>query len=143
MRGHRAVRLGAREDLGSPHFDHFALSGSYAAFAEGLHGIDTSSASVVLADLRSGRRLSAQPAATPARRPESFVSVTALVLAGTRIAWIASSGGVGLPAPRYEVHVGRRLLDKGPDIVPRSLALHGSTVRWRHGGTVRQAPLRP
>lgn len=141
VRGRRPVRLAPPAHLGSPQLEQFAISGRHAAFAEGSHGVDTSSASVVVVDLRSGRRLAVLPAATPPRRPESFESVTALVLSGTRVAWIASSGAVGLPVPRYEVHAGRKLLDEAPDIAPRSLALRGSTVSWRHGGAARHAPL--
>ena len=128
-------------------FGPVALRGTVAALAISGHGVDTSSASVAVIDLASGRTLRSASAASPATRPESFVSVAAIVLGpGAATAWVAETSGVGAPRAvdeirRLDAH-GDALLARSATITPGSLRLaaHGR-LSWRDGARTHTAAL--
>jgi hypothetical protein len=140
--GHRTL-LGRASGL--LRVERFRLGGDYVGFARVARGVDVSSSTIEVVDLRSGRRVHQAPAATPIRRPESFTAVTALVVdARGAVAWIASQTAIGT-AVSYEVHrIDRRgpaLLDGSAAIDPGSLRRNGRTVSWTDRGRRRTAVL--
>jgi hypothetical protein len=63
------------------------------------------------------------------------------------MAWISVADSVIAHSGRtIELHAidarGSRLLDQGPAVVPGSLRLIGTRLRWRHGSESRSATLR-
>jgi hypothetical protein len=125
-----------------------ALAGTIAAFGLSDQGVDTRSATVIVTQLRGGRRLSNFPALTALLGVEAHMFVRSIVAGGDGgVAWIAS-GTSPYVATVTQVFRGHRthkkLLDHSPDsvIAPRSLHLHGSRLTWKHGGQVRHAMLR-
>ena len=124
----------------------YALSPRYAGVDMVEMGVDTLSSTVKLVDLQTGRTTATAAATTPERRPESFVSVTAIALSATgTLAWIGERSAVGAFTPIYEVHTlsaaGHRLLAAAANIKPRSLRLHGDTLSWQAGGQNSSATL--
>ena len=136
-----------------PYFgDHYVvLAGTIVAYEyEMFPASGKPTWSVWVKDLRTGRTLRHEPTgtfATPSSEPEQDVGLgptTAIVVkTDSSVAWIvktfsASEGG-------YQVHAadiaGSRLLAKGSDIDPASLALAGSTLYWTQGGKPFSAPL--
>jgi len=123
-----------------------AVAGPLVAYGTRTCGVDTSQSAVHVRRLSDGSALRTLTASTSIRRPESFVSVTALVLARDgAVAWIAVGGSI-LGGTRFtEVHAftgGRaRVLDRGAGVDPKLLRLAGGVVRWRHGGAWRSARL--
>ena len=143
LRRGRPVALGATAER--MRVGPVRLAGAEVAYGATSMGVDTGFAQVVVLNLATGARRSAA-AATPPTRPESFSSVTALVVTSAgSAAWIASRSGIGQTGT-YEVHrsdrAGAVLLDSGPAIAPSSLERRGSTVTWTNSGRVRSAPLR-
>jgi hypothetical protein len=121
-----------------------ALNGTTAAYAwSQVEGIDTSSTSVSVADLRQGRRLFEVPAGRIAIAP-SFVRVDALVVSpdGT-VAWIQHGGTV--ESPGYSVQAASparpsdHQLAAGSAIRPGSLRISEGRVSWVEAGQRRFA----
>jgi hypothetical protein len=146
--GSKPARIGALDcQPGGTGHGTFRLADTILAYAETECGVDTSSADVVVFDLRSDRTLLSAPAFSGPRLPEGFSDVPGLVLRGSGSAgWLGSEGSPATNTTSYEVHsaaAGRtRLLDRGPQIDPRSLSLNGSCMQWRNGGRTRTATLR-
>jgi hypothetical protein len=143
----RTVALGAR-GLPQVRVGPVALSGALVAYVTTTMGIDTSSATVSELDLSAARPLpGSTPAASPPRRPESFVSVTDLqITARGSIAWIARTSGIMQPVPVFEVREQlrsrpARLLARGPVVRPGSLRLLRGRVGWVEGSSTVSAPL--
>jgi hypothetical protein len=124
----------------------YALSGRYAAVDKVDMGVDTFSSIVALIDLRTGATIATAPATTPEQRPESFITVTAMVVDpnGT-LAWIGERSAIGVPAPTFEVHAltrsRNRLVASAANIAPKSLRLHGDTLTWLTDGQTKSATL--
>ena len=142
----RLVALGharCQSRLSGPGVSHIRLAGTFVGFGTMRCGVDTATAGVQVVELAKRKTTVDVAATSPPNRPESFESVDALVLRGDgAVAWISSiSSIVGGGGPRYEVRERARLLDRGAAIAPDSLAIRGSTVRWRNGGRVKSAPL--
>jgi hypothetical protein len=143
----RRFRLGASSiTLDQPRVALVALAGGDAACALSSHGVDTGSAEVVVRRLTDGRVLHRAPAVSQVSGPESFSSVTALVVTrGGGAAWIGSSSSIATRGHRVEVRRvdarGRAMLDSGPGIGLRSLRLRGSRLTWADAGRERSATL--
>ncbi|MGI8572862.1 MAG: hypothetical protein ACR2L9_09620 [Solirubrobacteraceae bacterium] len=123
-----------------------ALAGQTAAYELDTFGVDTSSSGVVVKNLANGRVLMNRVAIWNVPGPESFESVSSIVVKRDgALAWIAKVSSIGHPSALFEVHRddGRAhdLLDSGPGIAPRSLRLHGSTMTWTDAGQTRSATL--
>lgn len=121
-----------------------AVSGTLAGYGSERCGVDTGSSEVVVRRLSDGHTLATEPATTSRLGPESYVSVSALVLAPDgAAAWISVGGSIVGHRRLVEVHAldprGERTLDAGSSIAPTVLRLEGATVRWRHGGVWRSA----
>jgi hypothetical protein len=122
-----------------------ALSGYFVAYGATVYGTDTSTARLVVLDAATRHTVASLPATTFGSGPESFHSVSDLVVARDgSIAWIARSTGA-FSALTFEVHSAThniaRVLDHGPQIVPGSLRLQGGTVSWRNGSRLSNAQL--
>jgi hypothetical protein len=109
-------------------------------------GIDTSSTSIDVYNIRGGRHLLALAVGHITIAPAAPPTVDALVLTSTgAVAWI-NHGGT-LASPGYEVHAANpvkhtdRLLDSGPQVHPNSLMLNAGAVSWLDGGQRRSAAL--
>ncbi len=123
-----------------------ALAGRTAAYELDTFGVDTSSSGVVVRNLANGRVLMNRGAIWNVPGPESFESVSSIVVKRDgAVAWIAKVSSIGHPSALFEVHRDDRqahdLLDSGPGIAPRSLRLHGSTITWTDAGKTRSATL--
>jgi hypothetical protein len=122
-----------------------AVAGPLVAAAVTRCGVDTGQAEVEIVRLPSGSRLYSHLAiGNPG--PESFATVTGLVLSGRgAVAWIARSSSILSHRASIEVHAGdaqgTRRLDSGPQVEEGSLRLSGDTVSWRHGSIRRSARL--
>ena len=108
--------------------------------------MDTGTSQVIVRRLDDGRTIAAAPATATPLGAESYVTVSSLVLAGDgSVGWITQAGSIVSHRQLTEVHArdsrGARVLDSGPGIGPRSLALAGSQLRWRDAGRSRTAPL--
>jgi len=130
----------------SPQVGRIALAGAVAAVALRSCGIDTSSASVAVVALRSGRRLRLAAALTTIPGVESFQSVSGLVVRPDgAAAWIVTATSVVVRRPVTEVVIAAgptvRALDTGARIARGSLTLHGTRLRWRDGRATRTATL--
>jgi hypothetical protein len=149
----RSFRLGS--SAGSFHearVQPVVVAGTDAAYGLANFGVDTVSASVVVRRLTDGRQL-AEFAATRSGLVEGFESVPSLALESTgAVAWIGVAHSIVARREVIEVHAAGsaagagpgssdRVLDSGPQIVPTSLRLRGSTLTWRHGATTRHATL--
>jgi hypothetical protein len=147
--GTRQTRLGAlRGTVPFPatRVALYALSNGYAGIDRVEMGVDTFNSTVSLVSLHTGATVATAPGTTPERRPESFITVTAMVVdAKGTLAWIGERSAIGVPAPAYEVHALNaahdRLLASSPTIAATSLRLHGETISWSEGGRSRSATL--
>jgi hypothetical protein len=121
------------------------FAGPYVAY---VPKIEATTGDVGVMNMNSGRRHSYQIVRPIAHGicPEAG----SLVLkADGAVAWIATNflgaGCTHPPGPAIEVRAhdsrGLRVLDSGTSIVPTSLHLSGSVLRWRHGGHTRTATL--
>jgi hypothetical protein len=124
----------------------YALSSRYAGIDRVQMGVDTFKSAVLLVDLRTGNSVATAPGTTPEPRPESFITVTAMVVdAKGTLAWIGQRSAIGVPAPTHEVHALNaardRLLASSATIAVKSLRLRGETISWREGGHTRSATL--
>jgi hypothetical protein len=123
-----------------------AVSGVLVAYGSQRCGVDTGSSTVVVRRLSDGVMLSQQPASITPIGPESYVMVTALVLAGDGdVAWISTSHSIVGGRGSTEVHAfdrrGVRLLDHGAGIDTAQLRLRHAKVSWKHGIAWRSATL--
>jgi hypothetical protein len=133
--------------LGSVRIGPAALAGVTAAYAAERCGIDTGSTNIVVRRLSDGHQLANVAAGTPPG-PESYTTVTAIVLRGSgAVAWIAVSRSLGAKEDRTEVwrlvRGSRRRLDvsNAGSIAPRSLRLRGRRLTWRESARTRSATL--
>ena len=136
-------------------FEEFSLAGSLVAFFRGGCAMCLiESRSIEARDFRDGSIVRKAPQAWigpwggflgyPAYyRLEQYV-----LNENGSLAWTLSRyslDGPPSPLPRQEVWAfdsgGQRLLDYGPEIDVRSLALHGSTLTWTNADTTRSATL--
>ncbi len=137
--GARRTRLGAGPALSHPaRVARWALAGRYAAVDLAQMGVDTFSSTVRLVDLASGATVGSAPATTPAKRAESFVSVTALRASAVgAAAWIGRRSAIGTPQPWYELHVlradGRDLLLSSGTVPLSGLRTARTRVSWLEG----------
>jgi len=83
----------------------YALASPYVAIDTVQMGVDNFASTVSFFDLEGGGlAVASAPAAKALPRPETFVSVTALVMsAGGIVAWSGRSSAVGVPKPTYEL----------------------------------------
>jgi len=145
--GSRVTVLGAGPSLRNPtRVAREVLAGRFAGVDVAQMGVDTFASSVKIVDLASGATLASAPATAPLARPESFIQVAAMAITrGGTLAWIGSASAIGMPTAIYEVRTLRaradRLLARGSGIDPHSLALSGTTLRWRAGGRAYSAVL--
>jgi hypothetical protein len=122
------------------------LGGRFAGYALRSMGVDTGFTRVRVMDLRSGSVIDDTAATSPVTRPESFTSVTGLVVnARGHVAWVGSKSAIGVGRPTYEVRKidspGEALLDASPAIGAQSLRLRGTQLSWTHGRARRTARL--
>ena len=143
----RVTRLGTSGPCNAAqHVGPFAIAGQLAAYGLETCGVDTGSSQVVVRRLSDGKVLLSEPAITGSLGPESFSSVTSVVVTtGGAVGWIGSGSSIVRHSEVIEVHSAdqhaQRLLDSGASIDGSSLRLHGSRLSWRHGGTTRSAKL--
>jgi hypothetical protein len=142
----RPVILGATGScLRSSRVNAVAVGGRLAAVAITRCGVDTAPAQIRVIRLSDGHQLFSH-AAVENPGPESFASVTALVLnASGGVAWLVTAQSIATHRTLTEVVAGRgataRVLDSGGSIAPHSLRLSGTTVSWRDGVRRRTAHL--
>jgi hypothetical protein len=147
--GTRRTRLGPlRGTVPFPatRITRFTLSSRYAGVDRVEMGVDTLNSTVSLVNLGTGATIATAPGTTPERRPESFITVTAMVVdAKGTLAWIGERSAIGVSAPTYEVHALNadrdRLLANSATIAATSLRLRGETISWREGRHTRSASL--
>ncbi len=147
-----ASGIGGSHRLGSsgftlrgPRIEMARVAGRIAAYGMSSPGVDTGYATVEVRRLSDGRLLARRPATTTAG-VEGFESVDAIVVRSDgAVAWIATARSIGSPRFVRQLQAldrrGLRLLDAGRALVPTSLRLRGSTLSWRHGASIRTAPL--
>jgi hypothetical protein len=145
-RGGARLRLGTTAScIAHDLAQRVALRGMVVAVARETCGIDTGSTEIIV--WRLGRRLPlARGPAAVALRPESYTTVTALLISRRgNAAWIAATHSLGAAGGQVEVRSlidGRDIvLGSGSDIATRSLRLRGTELTWRDGGTDRSASL--
>jgi hypothetical protein len=122
------------------------VAGIRVAYAVKRCGVDTGTSQVIVRRLDDGHMSAAVPATATPLGAESYVTVTALALAPDgSVGWITQGGSIVSHRQLTEVHArdarGARVLDSGPGIGPRSLALAGSQLRWRDAGQRRTVRL--
>lgn len=134
--GQAPIKLAGASVTGNPTF-LAAVSGRYAALATDLAQPDFGQAELRVYDLRTGQVVLRPQAATKRSSQTYGIRITAVVLSGNTVAWIASIQNFKqTSAPTvYEVHRAEqgtsRVLDSGTKIKPRSLAL-SSDGRWMY-----------
>lgn len=147
---HRRVVFGFQEEMREFLVTHTALSGRFAGAFQQYAGRGGAFLKTRVFDLRSGRRIfevGERQENGPDGQPVNSPYGRALVLNRSgAAAWTVER--VGLTTGRVattEVHIfdaaGARLVDTGPEIDARSLALGGSTVYWTHDGQARSIEL--
>jgi hypothetical protein len=144
---HRRYLLGAsarsiREGRAGP----VVLAGVDVAYGLSRFGVDTGSTQVMVRRLTDGKLLHGAPATSSVAGPESYQSVSALVLKPDgAVAWIGQSNSIGGRGHGVEVHRfdtrGQSVLDRGSGIGPSSLRLRGSVLSWTNSGRRRSATL--
>jgi hypothetical protein len=142
-------RLGAvSRSLVEPTVGPIAIAGTVVAYGSKTFGTDTATVMVDVRRLTSGRFLHARPALTQPVRPESFQTVSSVVVASDgAVAWIGSAES-GPSRNRMDVEAleidasGERVLDSGAGVDPSSLRLNGSRLTWMDSGASRDAELR-
>jgi hypothetical protein len=122
------------------------LAADIVAYGLERCGVDTGSSTVVIVNLVTGIRRGDLAASTLPVGPESYSSVTSLVLRRDGAAgWIARDGSLIGRHTTYEVHrfsSGKSVrVDSGSSIAPASLRLSGSVMTWQHGNATRSARL--
>jgi hypothetical protein len=123
-----------------------ALAGVDVAYGVSRSGVDTGSAQVVVRRLTDGKVVHTAPATATVTEPESFQSISALVVKPDgAVAWIGEShsivghGGL-VEVDRFDRR-GEAKLDGGVGIADTSLRLHRSQLSWRHSGRERSGTL--
>jgi hypothetical protein len=139
----RRTRLGnTKSCVAAALVNHVALAGDLVAYGVQRCGVDTGTASVSVLRLSDGKRLRGFAAVSGAIGPESFESVTDIVVKrDAAVAWIATVSSIIGHGMNVEVQANGKLLDSGADIKPHSLQLRGSKLTWRHGSVTRSASL--
>jgi len=145
----KSFRLGAAGgSVDQKRVGPLALAGVDAAYGLTTSGVDTISAEVVVRRLTDGQVLHRHNAITGQLPAEFYEKVVRVVVKRDgSVAWTAAVGSIISHTGRQRQvekidQTGRRLLDHGPSIRLSSLALSGSTLTWRDGGTSRSATLR-
>jgi hypothetical protein len=119
------------------------VAGVLTAYGQTFYNYDTSEVEVVVRSLGDGKRISDDQAILISPGAEETDRVASLVLTTDGdVAWIAVSHSLLPSRVRIEVRSGRKVLDSGRTIHPRSLKLHGSLLSWKHGSMTRTARLR-
>jgi hypothetical protein len=123
-----------------------AVAGRLAAYAVRRCGVDTSSSQVVVRRLTDGRQLSARDAFHGQPGPESFQSVSAVVVSASgAAAWIVSSSSIATHKHSSEVVAATagslRVLDSGTGTAFGSLRLSHGTLSWTRDGVRHTAAL--
>jgi len=147
----RRTRLGASgiAGPGATVVGPFAVAGSYVAYGTHTGGVDSASSEVFLRRLSTGRVISRASPFPTVLGPESSTAIESVVASPSgAYAWIVSgesiihahSFDIGVYEATPQSHLAR-LLDRGPQIAPKSLTLHGRRLRWRHGSETRHATL--
>lgn len=147
--GSRTYRLGTTGlglSPGGAHIEAVRVAGRLAAYGLRTMGVDTGYVTVNVRVLSTGALLSRRSATTQTG-VEGFQSINSLVLKPDgAVAWIATAHSIGKPKYVRQLlalnRQGLRVLDSGPSLGATSLALHGSTISWKHGATTRTATLR-
>jgi hypothetical protein len=147
----RAYALGDRNGEESADFNELnflQVAGAFAGYERLTTGRLGSLSRSTTINLRTGRFV--RDVYNGGGPSAPVVEVTDLELRRTgSMAWITQSrdSDVSGPLPiQYEVRAGVRsssfaLLDAGPDVDPRSLALEGTTLYWTRAGVRRSAAL--
>jgi hypothetical protein len=146
----RTTRLGrSNRCIAASRAGPAAVAVELAAYGLESCGVDTGSGEVVVRRLSDGRGLRTLDATQGPRRPESYQSVSSIVVRRDgAVAWVARASSLGgggqssLQVLAADAGSGARLLDSGAGIAPASLALHGSRLTWKDGGQSRSASLR-
>ncbi|HEY7965831.1 MAG TPA: hypothetical protein VID68_02280 [Solirubrobacteraceae bacterium] len=135
--GARRTRLGAlRGTRPAPgtRIALFALAGRFAGVDTAQMGIDTFDSTVSLRDLRNPQLVVSAPATNPERRPESFITVSALcVNRDGALAWIGRRSAIGVPEPTYELHLltgGLNRIEATGAAKLANLTLTATTLSW-------------
>ena len=146
----RSLRLDPpAEDLDIDRVDRMRLNGRFLAYQR-VHVVFRGSTTftIEVRDVRTRKLLRTVNAAPPegaTRTNSSRDGVRDLaVTRGGALAWIVQNPFV--PGPRLQVRradaAGEALLDDGDAIVPASLELRATRVKWRNGRSIRSASLR-
>ncbi len=125
--------------IGGASVGQVAVAGRLAAYAVRRCGVDTSSSQVVVKRLTDGRQLSASDAFNGNPGPESFESITAIVVSASGTAgWIVSSSSIATHRQGGEVAAAVagsvRVLDSGIGVRFGSLRLSHGTLSWTRNG---------
>ena len=142
-------------DLASTFQYAFRIAGRYAAFLERTGGESGYGIAVARRDLKTGAwRRDNRPARAPNEgqyvsppfNSEEYAPSDLVLTRTGALAWtIAPYSGCSDSFPCRVLKAdreGRAVLDEGPGIRPKSLALNGSTVTWISAGEERSAILR-
>jgi hypothetical protein len=146
--GHHAIRLGSTSAcIRGASVGQVAVAGKLAAYAVRRCGVDTSSSQVVVRRLTDGRQLSASDAFHGNPGPESFQSVSAIVVSASGTAgWIVSSSSIATHLHSSEVVAAGagspRVLDSGTGVAFSSLRLSHGTLSWTRNGVRHTAAVR-
>jgi hypothetical protein len=140
----RRMRLGsATVCVATSRVDKATLAGALAAYGVETCGVDTGGAEVVVRRLSDGKQLKRYPAATTGFSPESYQSVSSIVVRGDgAVAWISVVRSIIGRGTHVAVYRNGSVLDSTPGIAAGSLRLHGSTLSWTRGSTTPTATLR-
>jgi hypothetical protein len=149
-RGRSMTLLAARAGggLGGRSLTVDASSGPLVAYTLTSFGVDSGTTSLLVADVAARRVIRDLLAGHYVDAGFAGYERVEKVVLGPEgaIGWIsAASKGARLP-PTYAVHAAARIgqprvLDEGGDIGATSLSISGRTLRWRHAGIERTAPL--
>lgn len=123
-----------------------AVSGVRVAYALKTCGVDTGRSAVLVRRLDTGQLVEQRPATATVLGPESYVTVSSIVLSPTgAVAWITEAASIISHRRAIQVHAagpaGTRILDSGPGIASRSLRLRGKVLHWLDAGQMRTARL--
>lgn len=128
---------------------HIRLVGNFVGYAEEYEGpAGGRYGQIRVRSLRTGVESFTETGAPPDSEDITTTrNITDLELRATgAAAWIVEVPlATGAEQSTFQVHMrgagGRTMLDAGPDVVPDSLALSGSTLYWTRGGLPRSARL--
>jgi hypothetical protein len=144
----RVTRLGSTGFcVGSQRIAPVTVIGELTAYGLETCGVDTGSSQIVVRRLSDARVLLTDPATTNPLGPESYSSVSSLVMRPDgAVAWIGVGNSIIHHSHDVEVHkatpASQSMLDSGASIEPSSLRLNGARLTWRHGSATRTASLR-